>query len=404
MPRSVWAKYSQTHSQKAKEFIHVMFACMAARCKNMEALEAIVYDDISVVFYCHLNDDDLRYNHSSSVHVDDFVPLLHEVCRRYGWNDEIKFILKVVLENRDQSGGDSMHDHEGLFHKIDNLKVPLMLSMDAGADLDEVVDHLKEHYPAYLKANLIYVAEAVSQYLVEMDLLRDLTPWSDNTLLFSTHPRDGSSVLGLACCHHNHTMIHYLCHQYFTYYRSGEESFDTHSCLLRVRNHLSSLDNEGKSPLGHLLLCVRNADANFAWECINECVNFFSLWEDHYLEDERRISRPIKRFQFQILHIFLSQTWDENVRGKKYARIVSDVVGRLGINTFSVEEETGNTLLSIMIEKMAMSRTRTCTPYLNSSGKKKISPKEILSYRWEYFTSFCIQIQYTMLLPRIFPQ
>ena len=340
----------------------VQFAGLAVRCENMEALEVIVYDDPSVLFLTPRYDDlDMEEDDSDG----EVIPLLHNVCWTQGWSDEIKFLLKVILETR--NGNE--YSHEGLFHETKEMKTPLMMAMEAGADLDEIVDHLKEEYPTYLKENLIYVAEVISEHSVDMDLLRELISWSEHALLFSTHPRDDSTLLCLACCKHNQEMIRCLCHEYFDYYRS-EGSLDTYQSLIRLQNHLVAQNNKGLSPLGDLLLSVGNMDSDFAWECIHECANFFTAREDEYLEDERTTSRPAGRFQFHILHLFLSQKWTELLAKRKCILMLYQFVDRLDIDLCSVDKETGNTLLSIVIEKIANDR---------SSKNRKLS-MEVLDF------------------------
>ncbi len=327
----------------------VQFAGLAVRCENMEALEVIVYDDPSVLFLTPRYDDmDMEEDDSDG----EVIPLLHNVCWTQGWSDEIKFLLKVILETRNNNN----YSHQGLFHETKEMRTPLMMAMEAGADLDEIIDHLKEEYPTYLKDNLIYVAEVISEHSVDMDLLRDLISWSDNALLFSTHPRDGSTLLCLACCKHNQDMIRCLCHEYFDFYRS-EGSLDTYQSLLRLQNHLLQLNNEGVSPLGDLLLSVGNMDSDFAWECIHECVNFFTGREAEYLADERKLAKPAARLQFCILHLFLSQKWSELLAKRKCILMLFQFVDRLVIDVCSIDKETGKTLLSIVIEKIAKDRS-----------------------------------------------
>jgi hypothetical protein len=334
----------------------VRFASTAVRCTNMAALKAIIVDDPYVLFYCSNGDGDGDDDDdSTAMGSGGGTTLLHLVCERHGWNNEIKFILTEILEKNNQSGDDSNnHNHEGLFHEIEDSQMPLTLSMQAGSDLTEIVDYLRGQHPAYLKANLNCVSRIIAEYSLNMQLLSDLIRWYDCALLVSLHPRDGSSPLNFACYYQNEDMIHCLLHNYFDYYRYGEEELATYNCLVQVQNRLLALNDEGMSPLGHLLLNLGDADAENAWRCVESCVRFFTdERESEYLADEVRFSRPQQRFEFPILHLFFSHLWDQVLAKNNCMEILDQIVHRLGIDVCGVDEETGNTVLSIVIGRAA---------------------------------------------------
>jgi len=339
----------------------VRFASTAVRCTNMAALKAIIDDDPAVLFYCSNcdgdgDDDSDDDDDSTAMGSGGGTTLLHLVCERHGWNNEIKFILTKILEKNNQSGDDRKHNHnhEGLFHEIEDSQMPLTLSMQAGSDLSEIVYYLRGQHPAYLKANLHRVSRIMAEYWLDMELLADLICWYGNAVLVSLHPRDGSSPLNFACYYQNDDMIHCLLHHYFDYYRYGEEQLNTYNCLVQVRKRLLALNNEGMSPLGHLLLNVGDADAENAWRCVESCVRFFADERDsEYLADEERFSQPQQRFEFPILHLFLSHMWDQVLAKKNCMKILDRIVHRLEIDVCSVDKETGNTVLSIVIGKLA---------------------------------------------------
>jgi hypothetical protein len=340
----------------------VRFASTAVRCTNMAALKAIIDDDPAVLFYCSNgdgdgDDDSDDDDDSTAMGGGGGTTLLHLVCERHGWNNEIKFILTEILEKNNQSGDDRKHNnnHEALFHEIEDSQMPLTLSMQAGSDLSEIIDYLRGQHPAYLKTNLHCVSRIIAEYWLDMELLAKLIRWYDDTLLVSLHPRGGSSPLHFACYYQNEDMIDSLLYHYFDYYRHGDQQLNTYNCLVQVQNRLMVLNNEGMSPLGHLLLNVGDADAENAWRCVDSCVLFFTdERESEYLADEEEFSRPQQRFRFPILHLFLSHMWDQVLAKNNCMRILDRIVHRLGIDVCSVDKETGNTVLSIVIENVAM--------------------------------------------------
>ncbi len=332
------------------------FAHTAARCGATEHFKAIVFDDPLVLFF----------------KPEDTMPLLHVVCElNDGWTQEVQFLLKVILEEKSPDGEDGWN-HDGLFEQAgESKKMPLEILVEAGSDLEEIVDYLKDQYPEYLKANLIRVADVLAWHLSDMDLLIDCITWSDGSLLFSSHPTQGSSLLGLACHHQNDSMVFTVCQQYFEHHRSSvKKSLNTHDSLVRLQKYLLAPNQKGMSPLADLLLSVSNPDAGFAWSCIHEIVNFFGLFSEH-IEVE---GKTRGQFRFCILHLFVWHTWDKILEQKKCIKTFDLIIDRLEIDLCGVEEETGKTIISIVIEKMAMSRTA-------KKGKNKFKLSlEILDY------------------------
>eukprot|EP00536_Pseudo-nitzschia_multiseries_P010928 jgi/Psemu1/307755/fgenesh1_kg.351_\ len=120
------------------------------------------------------------------------------------------------------------------------------------------------------------------------------------------------------------------------------------------------------SPLGHLLLNVGDPDAENAWRCINACVDFFSNYssdndndnnkdndDDEYEQEGDRISR-LGQQRFPILQLFLMHTWDALIAKKNCMKILDRIVQRLGIDLCVADDETGSTVLSIVIEKLSV--------------------------------------------------
>mmetsp|Transcript_1783 Transcript_1783/g.3967 ORF Transcript_1783/g.3967 Transcript_1783/m.3967 type:complete len:556 (+) Transcript_1783:178-1845(+) len=353
--------------EKTKELSlseRIRCASMAVRCQNRKALQALIDNDISVLFYCSGGDDD-NDNTLVTSNVRG-ITLLHMVCEEHGWNDEIAFILDEILKNNKQYNGDvtnsdSSNYHEGLFQETVESEIPLKLSLQAGSGLEEVLDHVREKHPDYLESNLDRLCQIVAEYCYDMTLLSDLIDAYGFRLLDSFHPKDGSSPLGFACYYQNEDMIRVLLDAYYGNNNTKDEATsdkNNRKSLIRVQKRLLSPNGEGMSPLGHLLLSVSDPDAENTWRCINACVRFFinndtDNGNDNNNEEGDRIPRSQQQ-QFPILHFFLLHTWDALIAKKNCMKILDRIIQRLGVNVCLVDDETGSTMLSIVIVKLSV--------------------------------------------------
>jgi hypothetical protein len=102
----------------------------AVRCQNMNAIAALVHDNFEALRW-----EDER----------DRSALLHLACDEHGWNQEVAFVLKETMENTDLEE----RSHAGTFHfHARGQTARLKLALQAGCDLEEVLNHLKEEFPA----------------------------------------------------------------------------------------------------------------------------------------------------------------------------------------------------------------------------------------------------------------
>ena len=357
----------------------VRFACTAVQCENIAALQAIICDDSSVLYFSSdANNENDEENDDKTTGGGRGATLLHLACERYGWNKEIKFILEEILKHNDNGRIESSKSyiHKGMFHETKDAKMPLTLAWNAGSELDQMIDFLRNKHPAYLRANLCYVSKIMAECGHDTELLVDLIRWYDGKLLDSFHPADGSSPLHHACYFQNDPMVWVLLMEYMDYYQYDEVGSDANFCLLSVQKRLLSLNNEGLSPLGHLILSVGDPDAENAWGCIDSCVNFFANFYRYYHESyyERTVVPKTQQAQFSILHLFLAHTWDHLLMKKNWMKILDRVVQRLEIDICSIDKTTGNTLLSIVIDKIAIESTA------NDRKKTRELSLQILDY------------------------
>ena len=351
----------------------VRYTSTAIRCRNRKAVQALIHDDPSVLFYCTNEEDD-----SSMITADNAngTTLLHIACEEYGWNDEIAFVLAEILSNNKHHERDGRcYFHNGLFQEMAESEMPLKLSLQAGSDLEKIICHLKEQYPSYLERNLDCLSQIIAEFCYDMTLLYDLVDAYGIRLLTSVHPKDGSSPLGFACYYQNEEMVRVLLELYHNLNNRTENrescNNNNRNSLLQVQKRLLSPNNEGMSPLGHLLLSVGDPDAENAWKCVNICVRFFAdndnITNFDVNDDCNNGGNGISRLQqqrFPVLHLFLLHTWDALIAKKNCMKILDRIIQRFRIDLCVVDDETGNTVLSIVVEKLSI-----CSPAYH--GKKK---------------------------------
>ena len=297
----------------------------AVRCQNMSAITTLIYDNVAVLYWD-------GFGHGGT--------LLHLVCEKHGWNSEVALILKETLENKYSTE----RAHEGMFHLNAKMETPLKLSLQAGCELEEVMDHLKEEYPAYFESKVHLMPEIIAEYCMEMAMLQDLIV-DYPMVLESHHSCNGSTPLHFACFYQNQDMLRTLLEEYRR--REGRK-------LLFDR--LLVFNNECMSPLGYLVLNLGDRDDGNAWGCVNICNTFFGT--------------------MHLLHLVLDRMWGQITEKRNCMRIIKQIMDRLQVDLSAMDGD-GRTVLSILVVKMA-----SCTE------KKRLAvPKEILEYMLSYANS-----------------
>lgn len=301
----------------------VRYALLAVRCHNLLALETIIYDDVSVLYHTIPYVD--RDEDGIDIGIDGGTTLLHRICAAHGWNNEVMFVLKETLENTN----DGQYPHEGMYEGGHvggkNFETPLVLALQAGAELDDIVEHMRREYPFHFEKKICRLPEIIAEYCWDMSLFCDLLG-TYPSLLNSSHPKDNSTPLHFACSYQHEGMIEILLHEYLKL--EGKR--------VTFKKRLLALDEEGLSPLGHLVINVGDRDDGNVWRCINLCANFFS--------------DSIKNFP--LLHYICEYMLDIIAHKKvKRMKVIRQLMDRLQSDLCHIDVD-GKTPLSILITKM----------------------------------------------------
>jgi hypothetical protein len=224
-----------------------------------------------------------------------------------------------------------------MFQVNTNMETPMKLSLQAGCDLEEVVNHLKDEYLTHFESKLGLMSEVIAEYCHDMTLLQELILQFPK--LLEANADNGSAPLHFACFYQNQDMIRTLLDEYRR--KEGRK--------MLFNNRLLQLNNESMSPLGYLVLNVGDRDDGNAWSCINICIDFFEV--------------------VPILHLVLDRMWDQVTKKSNCMRIIKQIVDRLQVDLCAMDED-GRTVLSILVIKMA-----SC-----QGTKRQVLSKEILEY------------------------
>lgn len=333
------------HSQRLK------YAVTATRCGNRDALTTLIYDDTSVLFQGR--------NENTSIYCNEYQPentrtLLHIVCEKNGWNNEIAYVLKETLENRDMR--DSFH--RGMFEPDCNGFTPLVLALEAGSSLNEIVHHLRQEYPVYFQQHLCRLSKVCAEYCCDITLYESLIaefpiilnePNEEDDAVASSRTEDqefiaccGRMPLHYACFYQNKDMLYALLHAYKE--QEGRKNLLKSKLLATTRN---SQGNMIKSPISHLLLNAGDADTQSIWDCLHTCIRFFD--------------------RIDLLHTLIQSNFEDLVSKRNCVRIVERLVDNLNLDIFALDSQ-GESILSLLVVKMSRCKDK----------KKRHSAKKLL--------------------------
>ena len=197
--------------------------------------------------------------------------ILHLACAEYGWNPAIAFLFDTILHNSSGKG-------VGLFDLNGKKQCPLWLSLEAGSDIKEILNHLKQHHPLYLRSNIIQLTQIIAEYVEDMEGLQHLVK-DDPTLL------DGGTGLPLhfAAFYQNSNMMRFLL---LHYQQRGDKRRKILKRLMTGATRRSNSD-ESKAPMACLVLGLGRSDPGNSIECIQTCCDILgNLSLLHYAIDE----------------------------------------------------------------------------------------------------------------------
>lgn len=235
--------------------------------------------------------------------------ILHLACAEYGWNPAISFWVDYAVPKQGLYG---------LFDCNRKDQCPLWLSLEAGADIADILNHLRERHPMHLSMYTEQLAKIMAEYCNEMTALQQLME-DDPTLL------DGSSVvlpLHYACYYQNSNMIRFLLQHY-------KNRGDKRKKLLKRLTSTTSVnrgndDDEriaSKAPLASLVLGVGRSDSGNSIACVQTCLDILGNFPLlHYSMDEvlwpdgkvpplttkqclQTVTRIVDRFQIDLLSL-----------------------------------------------------------------------------------------------------
>jgi len=206
--------------------------------------------------------------------------ILHLACAEYGWNPAIAFLFGATMHNFPDSRG-----HHGLFNSNGKGQCPLWLSLEAGSDIKEILNHLKQTHPLYVRSNIIQLTQVTAEYCEDMTGLQQLVQ-DDPTLLDGGN--GGLLPLHFAAFYQNCNMMRFLL---LHYQQRGCKRRKLLKRLMTGTTRRGNSDDdapiEAKAPLACLVLGVGRSDPGNSIECIQACHNILGNFPLlHYAIDE----------------------------------------------------------------------------------------------------------------------
>jgi hypothetical protein len=201
----LWICNNRSNANNLALLEKIQLGIKAARCNNTIACRALVQADDSVLSWRNARGD----------------TLLHLVCAENGWNAAIASLVDATLELEQQR---EQHDPDrrgyGLFQFNVKGQCLLWLSLEGGADIVVILEHMRRHHPFYVKKHTKLLSKIVAEYCTDMTALEDLIQ-DDPTLFFhGDNNHTDNAPLYYACYYQNPSMIRFLLQYYL---RQGEK-------------------------------------------------------------------------------------------------------------------------------------------------------------------------------------
>eukprot|EP00592_Proboscia_alata_P015594 CAMPEP_0194394544 /NCGR_PEP_ID=MMETSP0174-20130528/123911_1 /TAXON_ID=216777 /ORGANISM="Proboscia alata, Strain PI-D3" /LENGTH=450 /DNA_ID=CAMNT_0039190353 /DNA_START=211 /DNA_END=1563 /DNA_ORIENTATION=+ len=275
----------------------------AVRCHNISALKTLINHDTSILY------KEVVHGRGDT--------LLHLLCEKCGWNEEVRFVLKATLENAEP---DNWEDHHGMFQMNLKMKTPFKLALDSGCELENVIEHLRREFLAYFISNLEFLPAIFAEYGNDMAVFEKLIKIYPQILKANS---EKYTPLYYACYYQNREMIQML----FNYYvmRGDRRKKLISRLLIATKSKI-------KTPLGHLVLGLGSMDSDNAFDCVKVIMSVVA--------------------NFHILNIIVDKMWDDVVDGGMCLRTIVRIVDRLEVDP-KILDDNGRTVLSLLIMKMA---------------------------------------------------
>lgn len=290
----------------------VLLILSAIRCGNSTATQELIQSDLYEILSW---EDSTRAQNS----------LLHLACQSYGWNHGISLVLDAV--RTDWSCSEAYQTSHHLFGKNSNGHMAIEIALEAGADMSEILEHLRANHLQYFEANLHHLPRKIAQYCDDVSVLEDLVT-AYPKMVEMTDAENNFSPLHSACYYQNASMIRFLLGCFAS---RGERQRKLQSRLSAVK------ETDEISPLGHLLIGLGSMDPNNAKLCLQVCLDIAG--------------------DLPLLHYTIDKLWNPLVERKKCKRTLARIEEYFELNLSATDR--GKSVLVLAIEKLSTIRTRS---------------------------------------------
>ena len=287
----------------------------AVRCENSCWVKTVIYNNVSVLYT-----EAVRGRRHT---------LLHLVCEKHGWNEQVRFILKETLENRDSESS----SHNGMFELNHKMQSPLDLALEAGCDLQDVILHLQEEFPLYFEQNIGFLPEIIAKHCNTMILFEDLI--HSHPTIVKASP-ENVTPLHHACYYQNAHMIQTM----LTYYSNQGERRKKLIKRLMVPNRTVK-----ETPFGYLVPALGRMDSSNAFECIRTIMSCID--------------------NFHLLHLIIEKHWYDLANDGTCLNTLTRIASNLEGICFSAVDDHGKTVMSLLISKMRLTPSKQAIDVLN---------------------------------------
>jgi len=247
--------------------------------------------------------------------------------------------LDATLE-RDEPNNDPRG--YGLFQLNIRDQCPLWLSLEGGADIVVVLEHMRRKHPLYLKEHAKLLSKIMAEYSTDMAPLEELV--QEDPTFFNDDTND--VPLHYACYYQNPSMIHFLLQHYL---RRGDKRKKLLKRLMTNSNSKKTNQRDTptsitKAPLTYLVQGVGRSDPGNSIECIQACRDSLG--------------------NISVLHYAVEEAlWPDGDQAppmttQQCLQTVQRIMDHWQIDLFSLDDKK-RTILSLLIMKQSMAAGNT---------------------------------------------